>query len=130
MIVIDAGVLIAIASNLDRFHLSATAALREEKARGSQLVMPTSAYSEALVWPTRQGTVDRVDHFLDRTPVQLAVIDREIARAAARFRAAGTRLRLPDALVLATAHVLRAERVLTTDSEWPRIDVPVTVLEP
>jgi predicted nucleic acid-binding protein len=130
VIIIDAGILIAVASNLDRFHLAATAALREEKAKGSQLVLPTSAYSEALVWPIRQGTLDRVDRFLDRTPVRLAVIDREIARTAARFRAARARLRLPDALVLATAHVLRAERVLTTDSQWPRVEVPVTVLKP
>jgi hypothetical protein len=40
----------------------------------------------------------------------------------------GNRLRLPDALVLATAGVLEADRVATTDARWPEIGVPVDVI--
>lgn len=54
-----------------------------------------------------------------------------IARSAAALRARhGRALRLPDALVLATAIELRAHRLLTTDAGWPLLDVPVQVIGP
>jgi hypothetical protein len=37
---------------------------------------------------------------------------------------------LPDALVLATAAVLGADRVPTTDAGWPAIGVDVRIIEP
>ena len=54
---------------------------------------------------------------VDAMPSTVVPIDRRIAAKAARLRARhGRALRLPDALVLATADVLRADRVLTTDA--------------
>ena len=51
---------------------------------------------------------------------------RQVVTRAAQLRAQhGPRLHLPDALVLATAIQLRADRVLTTDRGWPRADVSV-----
>jgi hypothetical protein len=38
-------------------------------------------------------------------------------------------LRLPDALVIATAIHLRADRVLTTDAHWPTTEMSVEVLQ-
>jgi predicted nucleic acid-binding protein len=46
-------------------------------------------------------------------------LDAEIATAAARLRARHRSLRLPDALVIATASVRRADRLVTTDRRWP-----------
>jgi hypothetical protein len=40
----------------------------------------------------------------------------------------GTRLRLPDALVLATALHLAADRAVTTDAGWPRAGIHVDLL--
>jgi hypothetical protein len=37
---------------------------------------------------------------------------------------------LPDALVLATAEVLGADRVLTTDAGWPDTEVAVRIVGP
>jgi len=37
---------------------------------------------------------------------------------------------LPDALVVATAVVLGADRILTTDAGWPRLTMPVTIVRP
>jgi len=58
--------------------------------------------------------------------------DLEVARAAARLRAQhGSRMRLPDALVVATAIVHRADRVITTDARWPaETGITVEVLRP
>jgi len=53
-------------------------------------------------------------------------VEREQAARAAVLRAApGARLRLPDALVLATAQHLHASRVLTTDRGWPDVGVVI-----
>jgi hypothetical protein len=40
----------------------------------------------------------------------------------------GTKLRLPDALVVATAVELRAGLLLTTDAGWPSLPIPVAVV--
>jgi len=51
--------------------------------------------------------------------------------AAAALRARhGRAVRLPDAMVLATAIELQAHRLLTTDAGWPPLDVPVVVIGP
>jgi predicted nucleic acid-binding protein len=97
------------------------------------LVLPASAYAEALVGPSRRGAdaVATLDAFLDALPVAVESATREIARRAASLRAAhGRGLKLPDALVLATASALDADHVLTTDAGWPAVAVDVRVLGP
>ena len=79
-------------------------------------MVPASAYAEALVGPSRRGAeaIVTVDAFLDAMPVTVEPASREVARAAAALRARHAhRLRLPDALVLATAVVVEADQVLT-----------------
>jgi predicted nucleic acid-binding protein len=54
---------------------------------------------------------------------------REIVAAAAKLTAQhGTKLRLPDALVVATAGELGAALLLTTDAGWPSLPIQVKVL--
>ena len=54
---------------------------------------------------------------------------KQLAARAAQLRARhGARLRVPDALVLATAIPLGADRVLTTDAGWPRVGVTVELV--
>jgi hypothetical protein len=56
-------------------------------------------------------------------------VSREIGAAAADLRALfGPSLKLPDALVIATAHVLRADLILTTDQGWPAVGVAVEIV--
>jgi predicted nucleic acid-binding protein len=52
--------------------------------------------------------------------VEIVAADREIARRAAELRAATEALRLPDALVLATAQ-LRGARLLTFDERLAQL---------
>ena len=118
MTVVDAGVVIAVLNTDDAHHVAARAALERARRRGDRLVLPASAYSEILVAPSRAGTaqIATVDAVVDGLPMTIEPIDRRVGAAAASLRAsAGRGLRLPDALVLATAEVLDAERVLTTD---------------
>lgn len=129
--VLDAGVVIALLDRADTHHPAADAALREAFAAGDELILPASAYAECLVAPLRHGddAAQVVDDLLDALPARVAPIGRQTARAAAVLRARhGRALRLPDALVVATALEVRAARVLTTDAGWPPLDVRVAVV--
>jgi predicted nucleic acid-binding protein len=128
--VLDAGVVIAILDASDVHHVAAAEAVTNARERGDTLVLPASAYAECLVSPYRRGpeAAAVVDSFVDALPARVEPASRAIASAAAELRArhAGA-LRLPDALVVATALVVGADR-LTTDASWPALPVPVGVL--
>ncbi len=120
LIVLDAGVLIALLDLRDAHHEAARSAVMAARGRDDRLVLPASTYSEILVNPSRRGpaAVTEVDGIVDALPCAIIPIDRTIAASAAQIRARhGRALRLPDALVLATADVLGADRVMTTDSD-------------
>jgi predicted nucleic acid-binding protein len=131
--VLDAGVVIAILDASDAHHTAAVSAVAEARERSETLVLPASAYAECLVAPHRRGpdAVATVDAFVDALPARIEPATREIAATAAELRArhAGG-LRLPDALVVATALTLGADRLITTDARWPPLSVQVEVLAP
>lgn len=130
--VVDAGVVIAVLDQNDAHHGTARAAVAAAQNRADVLVLPVSAYAETLVGPlrSRRGLAQIVDEFVDALPALVEPVSREIAREAARLRAEhGSRLRLPDALVVATARVLAADTILTTDSEWPEVGIKVDLVQ-
>lgn len=130
LIVLDAGIVIALLDSTDSHHVAARAALRRVLGQGHELVIPASAYAETLVAPYRSGpeAVATVDGFLDALPATVSPTSRAIASQAARLRALHRALRLPDALVIATAVALGAEVLLTTDSRWPAVGVAVEIV--
>lgn len=86
------------------------------------MVLPASAYAETLVEPMARGeeAVKVVDDFAARLPLAVEPMTVDVARAAARLQARyGRGLRLPGALVVATAAVLAADVLITTDRAWP-----------
>jgi predicted nucleic acid-binding protein len=131
--VLDAGIIIAVLDADDAHHQVAREALKHALDCGERLALPASAYAEAMVGPQRSGrdAATTVDAFIDALPAVVEPATRDIARAAAALRARhGRALRLPDALVLATAEVLGADSVLTTDAGWPDTGVDVRVVAP
>lgn len=132
LIVLDAGVLIALLDATDPHHAPARVALEEAASRRDDLVLPASAYAELMVEPYRRGAdaVATAKAALEALAVRIEPATQAVASAAAELRARhGRRPRLPDALVLATALVGRADRVLTTDARWPHAEVPVEVVQ-
>jgi predicted nucleic acid-binding protein len=119
--VLDAGVLIGYLDPNDRHHPKAHGALGDALSRNDQVVMPASAFAEALVGPSRSGAdaVATVRRLAARLPIVIAPLDEEVAVAAADLRAHHRSLKLPDALVIATAAVLDAGLLVTTDRKWP-----------
>ena len=128
LIVIDASVVIGFLDATDEHHEAAVAALGASAS--DDLVLPATAYAEVLVAPARKGSraVDRVEEALAALTVRLESVTPAIARSAASLRARHRSLRLPDALVLATADVLGAAKVLTADRGWPRISRKVRLI--
>jgi predicted nucleic acid-binding protein len=118
--VLDAGVVIAGLDANDAHHVKVAASLSAARERGDSFVLPGSAYAEVLVRPAGRGpaTVARADAALDASAISIADADRAIARRAATLRARHPSLRLPDALVVATAVELSADHLLTTDRRW------------
>jgi predicted nucleic acid-binding protein len=131
LIVLDAGIVIAVLDASDIHHAAAMQALADAQDSGDGFVLPASAYAECLVSPSRRGheAVATVDLFLDALPARVEPATRAIGRVAASLRAAhGPGLRHPDALVVSTAVVLTADRIITTDARWPVVPVTVEIV--
>jgi predicted nucleic acid-binding protein len=119
---IDAGVLIGFLDDDDVHHLVAERELKRAQQRGDRVAIPASAFAEALVSPSRVGeaAVQSVRDFADRLPLVIAALDIDTAIAAAGLRARhGQKLKLSDALVVATAIQNGADVLVTTDRGWP-----------
>ena len=135
LIHVDAGVVIGLLDADDAHHESANAALARVLRSGDRLAMAASAFAECLVGPQRRGprAVAVVDDLIERLPIDIADLDRGIARTAASLRARHIHLRLPDALVIATAIEHSADELITTDRKRPtaralKLDITITHL--
>ena len=130
LVVLDASVIIGFLDPEDALHEACVAALSER--RHDNLLIPASVYAEILVAPYRTGAeaVAEVDAFLSDFAVKVEAITAAIARAAAQLRSARKSLRIPDALVLATADEIGADIVLSGDESWTRTSQRVTVVHP
>jgi predicted nucleic acid-binding protein len=120
--VVDAGVIIGVLDANDAHHRAAVDALRHAQDRGDAVAIPASAYAEAMVGPSRLGAaaLATARDFVARFPIDVVPLDVDTADRSAALRARhGTRLRLPDALVVATALELGAGVLVTTDRRWP-----------
>lgn len=132
--VVDAGVLIGFLDRNDIHHAPAHRALRDAGDRNDRLVLPASVFAEVLVGPSRKSekAVAVVRSLVRRVPLEIHPLDAEIAVAAAALRARHRSLKLPDALVIATASHLHADHLLTTDRGWPsksKLRVATTITE-
>ena len=116
--VLDAGVVIAGLDRDDAHYAAAAQALGTARDRGDSFVVPASAYAEILVRPATEGpaTIARVDAALDAMAIAIADADR--GATSGDVAARHPSLRLPDALVIATAIELAADHLLTTDRRW------------
>ena len=121
--IVDADFLIGFFDGNDAHHLGAKREFSNARHRGDQIAVRASALAEALVSPARAGesSVAAIrGEFIERLPLMVAELDSETAVMAARLRARhGQKLKLPDALVIATAIRKEASVLVTTDRRWP-----------
>ena len=129
MSVLDASVLIALLDEKDVGRPVARAAVDESK-RGHELLIPVTVFSESIVAPYRRSKRDgqRAEAALTGLG-NLVDVTRDIASRAAQLRAT-RQIKLPDALILATAMQVAADQILTLDRRWRGVDSRVRLLEP
>lgn len=129
-VVIDASVVLALFDPEDALHTSAATDVRKRRAAGDDFVIPASVLAEVLVGAARLGDAE----FDTRRDLTIAAfgqphpVDEAVAVAAAKWRARHRSLRLPDALVVATADVVGADTVLTGDKRWQSLDPRIQVI--
>ena len=119
-LILDASVLIGLLDTSDPHHLTALADVEAADQAGRALQTPASAYKEALVAFARGDRVTDARESVAGMGITIAPLTAQIAERAAVLRAEHERLRLPDALVLATARELGAD-LLTYDDRLSRI---------
>ncbi|MBJ7599057.1 PIN domain-containing protein [Candidatus Nephthysia bennettiae] len=127
--VLDASVLIALLDETDVARPIARAAVQQSK-QDHDLLIPITAFSESIVAPYRRSRRDgqRAEAALAALGT-LVEVTREVASRAAQLRATRN-IKLPDALVLATAIHTAADQILTLDRRWRGLDPRVRLLEP
>lgn len=129
--VLDSSVLIAVVDANDVHHAAARSVIEAGRDAGDVFVVPVAAYAQFMVRPSQgdAATIAFQDGLVDAIPARVEPATREVGREAAAIRARdGQRIKLPDALIIATAILVGADRIVTADAGWPAQDVPVTVL--
>lgn len=129
-VVLDASVIIGLLDPEDAHHAAALRLLLELRRDSAQIHIPMSVVAEILVGAARIGPseIDQVERFVDLIADGVVPLDRGIAREAASIRARHAHIRLPDALVIATARAIGADAIHTADKRWRRVDDRVSTL--
>ncbi|HET7174233.1 MAG TPA: PIN domain-containing protein [Nocardioidaceae bacterium] len=118
-LILDASVLIALLDRADPHNARAVDEVEAADRDGETLVTAASAYSEALVAFARAARVKDAREALAAMGIAVAPLDAGSAEQAAALRARHAHLRLPDAMVLATARQLGG-RLLSYDQRLQR----------
>lgn len=102
-LILDASVLIGLLDAADPHHGRAIDDVEAADGEGRQLLLPASAYSETLVAFARAGRLAEARRAMTAMGITVVSLTDTVAEQAAELRARHNRLRLPDAIVLATA---------------------------
>ena len=119
-LILDASVLIGLLDTAEAHHDRSIDDVEAADREGQQLLLPASAYSETLVAFARAGRLDDAREAIIAMGITVVPLTDTIAEQAAELRAGRERLRLPDAIVLATAEELDG-RLLSYDRRLSRL---------
>jgi predicted nucleic acid-binding protein len=122
LILLDSTVIVGFLDGDDALHEVAVAKLKEVFGRTS-LVASTVSYAEVMTGVARgHHPKQQVERFFDVVVTDLLAVDRPVAARAATLRGKRVSLRMPDALILATADVhSEVDTVLCADADWPKV---------
>jgi predicted nucleic acid-binding protein len=122
LILLDSTVIVGFLDRDDALHEVAVAKLKEVIGSES-LLASTVSYAEVMTGVARGHHPERqVQRFFDVVVGDLLAVDRQVAARAAVLRGKRVSLRMPDALILATADVHdEVDTVLCADAEWPKV---------
>ncbi len=119
-LILDASVLIGLLDTADAHHAQAIQDTEAADQASRPLLVPASAYSEALVAFARANRIKDAREAVTAMGLTITPLTATIAEHAAELRARHKRLRLPDAIVLASAHELNGD-LLSYDHNLVRL---------
>ena len=108
-LILDASVLIGLLDSADAHHARAIDDVERADQGGLRLLAAASAHSEALVAFARAGRLAEAREAIAAMGITITPLTAAIAERAAAARVKHSRLRLPDAIVLACAEELDGE---------------------
>jgi predicted nucleic acid-binding protein len=119
-LILDASVLIGLLDTADTHHDRAIDDVEAADRQGRQLLLPASAYSETLVAFARARRLEEARRAIAAMGITVVSLTDTIAERAAELRARHTHIRLPDAIVLATAQEMGGD-LLSYDRRLSRL---------
>jgi predicted nucleic acid-binding protein len=129
VVLLDSGAIVGFLDQSDPFHAAADRRVGELAATET-LIASAVTYGELLVGAELGHHDERlIRGFFDELLSDVAGIDRDVAEVAARLRGANPSLKMPDALILATAETYPADLVLCTDKSWRKLEGLTTPIE-
>jgi predicted nucleic acid-binding protein len=102
-LILDAGVVIGLLDAADAHHSRAVDEVDAADHQGRTLLLPASAYSELLVAFARAARIPEARETVAAMGITVIPLTAAIAETAAQLRSSHRHLRLPDAIVLASA---------------------------
>jgi len=122
LILLDSPIIVGFLDADDALHEIAVSRLRE--IVGSHpLAASVISYAELMTGVSLgHHSHERVDRFFDALVKDLLPVDREVAARAATLRGKRISLRMPDALILATADLHEdIDTIVGADDDWPKV---------
>lgn len=120
---LDTNVIAGLLDPDDALHGHARDAVRRWEGKAASFAISVITWSELRVGAVRKGAV--AERMLEafRTAVidRIVEVDETTAESAALLRAADLTIRVPDALIIATARAVRADALLTADRKFPAV---------
>ncbi len=113
-LILDASVLIGLLDTADAHHARAVSDVEAGDQARRELIVPASAYSEALVAFARAGRLADARAAIAAMGIEIAPLTAAMAERAAELGADRKYLRLPDAMVVACAREIGGD-LLTYD---------------
>ena len=122
MILLDSTIVVGFLDADDALHEIAVSRLRA--IVGSHpLAASVISYAELMTGVSLgHHSHERVDRFFDALVKDLLPVDRKVATRAATLRGKRISLRMPDALILATADLHEdIDTIVCADDDWPKV---------
>jgi hypothetical protein len=122
LILLDSTIIVGFLDADDALHEIAVTRLRE--IIGSHpLAASVISYAELMTGVSLgHHSHERVDGFFDALVKDLFPVDRKVAARAAALRGKHVSLRMPDALILATADLHEdIDTIICADDGWPKV---------
>jgi len=128
-VAVDSGVIIALFDSSDAHHAWSVDQIQQIVTARHGIVISALTVAEVLVRPAQAGVAEAVRADLMSLRPRIVDVDVDLAARAAELRASWRGLRLPDAIIVATALLAQCDYLVTTDQRMANAaaGIPVRV---